>query len=124
MMKNLCGVCFRGYWKTNFINNNNKKRPSGQKNTNKMSCKSCTNSTNVVSPSDHNDISTIIPNGSHNTVNTDIISNNSITGIMNDDNRKVMLIAAEKGVDEAVKHMFNPTGEKQLSYAEMRERYG
>ena len=102
----------------------NKKRPSGQKNTNKMSCKSCTISTNVVSPSDHNDISTT------NTVNTDIISNNSITGsintrnIMNDDNRKVMLIAAEKGVDEAVKHMFNPTGEKQLSYAEMRERYG
>lgn len=80
-----------------------------------MSCKSCTNSTNVVSPSDHIDISTIIPNGSHNTVNNDI---------MNDDNRKVMLIAAEKGVDEAVKHMFNPTGDKPLSYAEMRERYG
>jgi len=43
---------------------------------------------------------------------------------MNDDNQKVMQIAEEKGVDEAVKHMFNPTGEKQLSYAEMRERYG
>jgi len=31
-MKNLCGGCFRGYWKTNILNNNNnKKRPSGQK---------------------------------------------------------------------------------------------
>jgi len=82
-----------------------------------MFCKSCSNSTNVVTPS------TNINSGSINTVNTDIISNNSITG-MNDDNKKVMLIASEKGVDEAVKHMFNPTGEKQLSYAEMRERYG
>jgi len=82
-----------------------------------MFCKSCTDNTNVVTPS------TNINSGSINTVNTDIISNNSLAG-MNDDNKKVMLIASEKGVDEAVKHMFNPTGEKQLSYAEMRERYG
>jgi len=31
-MKNLCGNYFRGYWKINILNNNNKKRPSGQKN--------------------------------------------------------------------------------------------
>jgi hypothetical protein len=43
---------------------------------------------------------------------------------MNDDNRKVMQIAEEKGINEAIKYMFNPTGDKQLSYAEMRERYG
>jgi hypothetical protein len=84
----------------------------------------CCNSTNVVTPSAN------IGNSTTNTINTDTISNNSITGsintrnIMNDDNRKVILIAEEKGIDEAVKHMFNPTGEKQLSYAEMRERYG
>jgi hypothetical protein len=88
-----------------------------------MFCKSCTDSTNVVTPSANIGNSIIIPNGSHNTVNTNTISNNSLAG-MNDDNKKVMLIASEKGVDEAVKHMFNPTGDKQLSYAEMRERYG
>ena len=82
-----------------------------------MSCKSCTNSTNVVSPS------TNIPDSTGNTVNTDIISNNSIIS-MNDENKKALKILIEKGGDEAVKHMFNPTGEKQLSYAEMRERYG
>jgi len=107
-----------------------KKKTFGSKKHQQMSCKSCINSTNVVTPSNNIGNSIIIPNGSHNTVNTDIISNNSITGsintqnIMNDDNRKVMQIAEEKGIDEAVKHMFNPTGEKQLSYAEMRERYG
>jgi len=88
-----------------------------------MFCKSCTDITDVVTPIASIGNSTIIPDGSHNTVNTNTISNNSLAG-MNDDNKKVMLIAAEKGVDEAVKHMFNPTGEKQLSYAEMRERYG
>ena len=40
------------------------------------------------------------------------------------DHSDVVKILIEKGGDEAVKHMFNPTGEKQLSYAEMRERYG
>ena len=82
-----------------------------------MSCKSCTNSTNVVTPSNNIGNSTIIPSGSHNTVNTDTIS-------MNEENKKALKILIEKGGDQAVKHMFNPTGEKQLSYAEMRERYG
>jgi hypothetical protein len=71
-----------------------------------MSCKSCYTNTDVVTPSNNIDNSV-----------------NNTTG-MNNDNRKVIVIAAEKGVDEAVKHMFNPTGEKQLTYAEMRERYG
>ena len=43
---------------------------------------------------------------------------------MNEENKKALKILVEKGDDEAVKHMFNPTGDKQLSYAEMRERYG
>ena len=78
---------------------------------------SCCNITDVVTPSANIGNSTIIPNGVHNTVNTDIIK-------MNDENKKALKILIEKGGDEAVKHMFNPTGEKQLSYAEMRERYG
>jgi hypothetical protein len=78
---------------------------------------SCCNITDVVTPSANIGNSTIIPNGSHNTVNTDIIK-------MNEENKKALKILIEKGGDEAVKHMFNPTGEKQLSYAEMRERYG
>ena len=88
-----------------------------------MSCKSCINSTNVVTTSNNIGNSIIIPNGSHNTVNTDIISNNSIIS-MNEENKKALKILIEKGGDEAVKHMFNPTGDKPLSYAEMRERYG
>ena len=81
---------------------------------------SCCNSTDVVTPSNN------IDNSTANTVNTDTISNNSITGIikMNEENKKALKILIEKGGDEAVKHMFNPTGEKQLSYAEMRERFG
>ena len=86
----------------------------------------CCNSTDVVTPSANIGNSTTIPNGSHNTINTDTISNNSITGSikMNEENKKALKILIGKGGDEAVKHMFNPTGEKQLSYAEMRERYG
>ena len=75
-----------------------------------MFCKSCIDSTNVVTPSAN------INSGSINTINTDIS--------MNEENKKALKILIEKGGDEAVKHMFNPTGEKQLSYAEMRERYG
>jgi len=71
-----------------------------------MSCKS-----NVVSTSANIGNST-----TNNTINTDIS--------MNEENKKALKILIEKGGDEAVKHMFNPTGEKQLSYAEMRERYG
>ena len=85
-------------------------------------CTTCTTTTtiDVVTPSNN------IPDSIANTVNTDTISNNSITGIikMNEENKKALKILIEKGGDEAVKHMFNPTGEKQLSYAEMRERYG
>ena len=84
-----------------------------------MFCKSCSNSTNVVTPSANIGNST-----TNNSINTDTISNNSITGSMNEENKKALKILIEKGGDEAVKHMFNPTGEKQLSYAEMRERYG
>jgi hypothetical protein len=78
---------------------------------------SCCTITDVVTPSNN------IGNSTSNTVNTDTISNNSIIS-MNEENKKALKILIEKGGDEAVKHMFNPTGEKQLSYAEMRERYG
>ena len=71
-----------------------------------MSCNS-----NVVSTSANIGNST-----TNNTINTDIS--------MNEENKKALKILIEKGGDEAVKHMFNPTGDKQLSYAEMRERYG
>jgi len=99
-----------------FLNNINKKKTFGSKKHQQMFCKSCSNSTNVVTPSANIGNSIIIPNGSHNTINTDIS--------MNEENKKALKILIEKGGDEAVKHMFNPTGEKQLSYAEMRERYG
>ena len=81
--------------------------------------KCCVNTVDVIAPS------TNIISSSSNSINTNTVSNNSPVIIkMDEANQKVMQIAAEKGVDEAVKHMFNPTGEKQLTYAEMRERYG
>lgn len=82
-----------------------------------MSCKSCYTNTDVVTPRNN------IGNSVSNTSGTDIITNNTTTG-MNEENKKAFKILIEKGGDEAVKHMFNPTGEKQLTYAEMRERYG
>ena len=88
-----------------------------------FSCKYCCNKVDVISPSTNISSGSITPNGSHNTINTDTISNNSIIS-MNEENKKALKILVEKGGDEAVKHMFNPTGDKQLSYAEMRERYG
>ena len=44
---------------------------------------------------------------------------------MDDANKKALDVMATKGIDEAVKHMFTDqkTG-RQLSYGEMRMRYG
>ena len=43
---------------------------------------------------------------------------------MDADNAKALDIMNKEGMDAAVKHMFNPTGQRQLSYAEMRMRFG
>ena len=43
---------------------------------------------------------------------------------MDADNAKALDIMTKEGPEAAVKHMFNPTGERQLSYAEMRMRFG
>ena len=39
-------------------------------------------------------------------------------------NKKAMSIMNEDGSEEAVKYMFNPTGKRQLTYAEMRSMFG
>ena len=49
---------------------------------------------------------------------------NNITNQMDDLNKQGLNILQTKGTEEAVKFMFNPTGDKPLSYAEMRERFG
>jgi hypothetical protein len=41
-----------------------------------------------------------------------------------EENKKAADILVNEGTDAAAKHMFNPTGEKLLSYSEMRELYG
>ena len=46
------------------------------------------------------------------------------TNGMDADNAKALEIMTTKGPEAAVKHMFNPTGKRQLSYAEMRMRFG
>ena len=43
---------------------------------------------------------------------------------MTPENAKAMDILCKEGSDEAVKYMFNPTGKRQLSYAEMRSMFG
>ena len=42
---------------------------------------------------------------------------------MDEDNKKALNVMKTKGMDAAVKHMFTASG-RQLSYAEMRMRYG
>tara|TARA_B110000211_G_C13806614_1_gene432996 strand:+ start:394 stop:687 length:294 start_codon:yes stop_codon:yes gene_type:complete len=42
---------------------------------------------------------------------------------MDEDNKKALNVMKTEGVDAAVKHMFTDSG-RQLSYAEMRMRYG
>jgi len=39
-------------------------------------------------------------------------------------NKKAIRIMNEHGHKAAVKYMFNPTGKRQLSYAEMRSMFG
>ena len=43
---------------------------------------------------------------------------------MTPENAKAINIMKTEGGDAAVKYMFNPTGKRQLSYAEMRMRFG
>lgn len=43
---------------------------------------------------------------------------------MTPENAKAIHILQTEGSKKAVKYMFNPTGKQQLSYAEMRSRFG
>ena len=60
-------------------------------------------------------------------MNTNTKNNKPITKEqtkMDKANQKAMDIMKTEGTEAAVKHMFNPTGKRQLSYAEMRSIYG
>ena len=62
-----------------------------------------------------------------NTMNTNTKNNKPITKEqtkMDKANQKAMYIMKTEGTEAVVKHMFNPTGKRQLSYAEMRSMYG
>ena len=49
----------------------------------------------------------------------------SLCGVQMDDaNRDALKVWKESGSEAFVKHCFNPTGKKQLTYAEMRGLYG
>ena len=49
----------------------------------------------------------------------------SLCGVQMDDaNRDSSKVWKESGSEAFVKHCFNPTGKKQLTYAEMRGLYG
>ena len=52
------------------------------------------------------------------------ISKTKIPYVLDDLNKEALKILQTKGDEEAVKFMFNPTGDRPLSYAEMRSRFG
>ena len=57
-------------------------------------------------------------------VDTTTVVSSSIYKDMDSDNKEALLVMGTKGTEAALKHMFNPTGDRELSYAEMRARYG
>lgn len=63
----------------------------------------------------------------NNTIKTDSPENTSKTKIpyvLDNLIKETLNILQTKGQEEAVKFMFNPTGDRPLSYAEMRSRFG
>ena len=54
----------------------------------------------------------------------DSLKTNPLYKNMDEDNKKATVIAETQGWNAAVKYMFNPTGKQELSYAEMRARFG
>jgi hypothetical protein len=50
------------------------------------------------------------------------ISSSTVSNV--DLNKKAMRIMNENGSEEAVRYMFDPTGKRQLTYAEMRSMFG
>ena len=67
-----------------------------------------------------------------NTTNTTTVKNDSLENtsktkipyVLDDLNKEALKILQTKGDEEAIKFMFNPTGDRPLSYAEMRSRFG
>jgi len=43
---------------------------------------------------------------------------------MDDNNKKAMDVWQDKGQEDVVKYMINPTGKKRLTYAEIRMMFG
>jgi hypothetical protein len=51
-------------------------------------------------------------------------SKTTIPYVLDDLNKEALKILQTKGDEEAIKFMFNPTGDRPLSYSEMRSRFG
>jgi hypothetical protein len=51
-------------------------------------------------------------------------SKTNIPYVLDDLNKEALKILQTKGEEEAIKFMFNPTGDRPLSYSEMRSRFG
>ena len=66
----------------------------------------------------------IPPNTSVKVDSPENTSKTNIPYVMDDLNKQGLNILQTKGTEDAVKFMFNPTGDKPLSYAEMRYRFG
>ena len=66
----------------------------------------------------------IPPNTSVKVDSPENTSKTNIPYVMDDLNKQGLKILQTKGQEEAIKFMFNPTGDRQLSYAEMRHRFG
>jgi len=57
-------------------------------------------------------------------VDTKTVTSSSIYNDMDSNNKEALLVMGTKGTDAAYEYMMNPTGDRPLSYAEMRERFG
>ena len=80
---------------------------------------------NICSINDTKDMNT----NTSKTIDTNDDKTSNITNIgsynkMDSNNKKAMDVWAEKGYEEAVKFMTNPTDDKPLSYYELRKMFG
>ena len=57
-------------------------------------------------------------------VDTKRVMSTSIYKDMDSTNKEALLVMGTKGMDAAYDYMMNPTGDRPLSYAEMRARFG
>jgi hypothetical protein len=73
---------------------------------------------------DNTKTKTVVEQSNEGCVTTEQIQSKASPNGMTPENATAINIMRTEGSGAAVKYMFNPTGERQLSYAEMRSMFG